>query len=387
MKYFHLIWAALFRRKTRTIFTMLSVLAAFLLFGLLNSVRVAFTSGSRSVAGVDRLVVTSRYSIIQGLPQGLLQQIAAIPGVKLVDHANWFGGIYQDPKNFVLSFAVGPHYIDLFPEIELPAEQRQAWDADRTGAVVGEALAARYHWKIGDKIPLQSTIFPQKNGDKTWPFEIVGIFKENKNGANGLDQVFFFHWKYFEEANGFSGHDVGWYVLKLADPKQADRVAHAIDAISANSDHETKTQTESAFNASFAKQIGDIGLIVGAIMAAVFFTLILLTGNTMAQAVRERIPELAVLKTIGFTGRGVLALVLGESVLLLLIGGVIGMGLAAVVAPGVSKGSGGMVQLPPVGAGNWLQAVIVMIVIGIAVGVLPALRAMRLKIVDALAGR
>ena len=193
MKYFHLIWAALMRRKTRTIFTMLSVVAAFLLFGLLNSVRVAFTSGSKSVAGVDRLVVTSRYSIIQGLPQGLLTQIADIPGVKLVDHANWFGGIYQDPKNFVLSFAVGPHYIDLFPEIELPAAQRKAWDANRTGAVVGEALAERYHWKVGDKIPLQSTIFPQKNGDKTWPFEIVGIFKEGKNGANGLDQVFFFH--------------------------------------------------------------------------------------------------------------------------------------------------------------------------------------------------
>ena len=176
-------------------------------------------------------------------------------------------------------------------------------------------------------------------------------------------------------------------MLKLADPSQADRVAHAVDALSANSDHETKTQTESAFNASFAKQIGDIGLIVGAIMAAVFFTLILLTGNTMAQAVRERIPELAVLKTLGFSGRGVLALVLGESILLLLIGGVVGMALAAVVAPGVSKGSGGMIQLPPVGPSNWLQAVIVMVAIGIVVGVLPALRAMRLRIVDALAGR
>jgi putative ABC transport system permease protein len=164
-------------------------------------------------------------------------------------------------------------------------------------------------------------------------------------------------------------------------------VAKAIDAISANSDHETKTQTESAFNASFAKQLGNIGLIVGAIMVAVFFTLILLTGNTMAQAVRERIPELAVLKTIGFSSRSVLGLVLGESVLLLLIGGVIGMALATVIAPAVSKGSGGMVQLPSVGTGNWIEGIIAMVVIGALVGAFPALRGMRLKIVDALAGR
>ena len=387
MKYFHLIWSALFRRKTRTIFTLISIIAAFLLFGLLNAVRVAFTSGSNSLAGNERLVVASRFSIMTGLPESLKGRIANIPGVDSVGHENWFGGVYQDPKNFVFSFAVDEDYLATNPDIVLTPEQRKAFADTRDGALIGEALAKRYNWKVGQKVPLQSQIFPRKNGDKTWPFTIVGIYKTAKDAPNGIDQMFFLHWKYFDEANLYSQHEVGWYVVKLADPKQADKVAHTIDALSANSDHETKTQTANAFNASFAKQVGNIGLIVEAIMAAVFFTLILLTGNTMAQAVRERIPELAVLKTIGFSNRSVLALVLAESILLLLIGGLIGVAIASVLAPGLAKGSGGMIQLPPIGASSWLEGVVLMILIGIVVGVLPALRGMRLKIVDALAGR
>lgn len=387
MKYFHLVWSALFRRKTRTLFTLISIVAAFLLFGLLNAVRVSFTSGSNSLAGAERLVVASRYSIMQGLPMSLKTRIAAIPGVEGVGHENWFGGVYQDPKNFVFSFAVDQDYLNTNPDILLTPAQRKAFADTRDGALVGAALAKRYNWKVGQQIPLQSTIFPRKNGDKTWPFVIVGIYKTAKDAPNGSDQMFFLHWKYFDEANMYSQHEVGWYVVKLDSPKQADQVAHAIDALSANSDHETKTQTANAFNASFAKQVGNIGLIIEAIMAAVFFTLILLTGNTMAQAVRERIPELAVLKTIGFTSRSVLGLVLAESVLLLVIGGVIGMGIASGLAPGLAKGSGGMIQLPSIGASSWIEGIVLMILIGIVVGVLPALRGMRLKIVDALAGR
>ena len=387
MKYFHLIWAALFRRKARTAFTLISILAAFLLFGLLNATRVAFTGGSDTLAGNERLVVASRFSIMTGLPLSLKQRIAAIPGVEGVGHENWFGGVYQDPKNFVFSFAVDQDYLDSNSNLIITPQAQRAFANTRDGALVGDALAARYHWKVGDKIPLQSQIFPQKNGDKTWPFEIVGIFKTTKDAPNGMDQMFFMHWTYFDEANLYSQHEVGWYVVKLKSPRQADQVAHAIDALSANSDHETKTQTANAFNASFAKQIGNIGLIVEAIMAAVFFTLILLTGNTMAQAVRERIPELAVLKTIGFTNRSVLGLVLAEAVLLLLIGGVLGLAIASALAPGLSKGSGGMIRLPPIGASSWIEGIVLMIVIGLVVGALPALRGMRLRIVDALAGR
>ncbi|MGF6710505.1 putative ABC transport system permease protein [Luteibacter sp. W1I16] len=388
MKYLHLIWAALFRRKARTFFTLISILAAFLLFGMLDATRAAFSSGG-SVIGVDRLITTSRYSIIQSLPASLSTRMEAVPGVKSVGHANWFGGIYQDPKNFVLSFAVSDNYLDIYQEIVLPPEQRKAYESTRTGAIVGEALAKRFGWKVGDKVPLQSTIFPQRNGDKTWPFDIVGIYTPAKGAANGTDQQFFFHHKYFEDANAFQnvGTTVGWYVVKLTSPDQADRVAKAIDALSANSDHETKTQTEQAFNASFAKQLGDIGLIVSAIMGAVFFTLILLTGNTMAQAVRERTNELAVLKTIGFSSRSVLCMVLAEGVLLLVLGGVIGLALAGVLVPIVAKGSGGMLNLPPIGTQTWVLGIVLMLVIGALVGLLPAIRAMRLNIVDALAGR
>ena len=387
MKYFHLIWAALFRRKTRTMLTLLSVLAAFLLFGLLDAVRVAFNSGS-DAAGVDRMVVSSKYSIIQGLPQSLIPRIQATPGVKNVTWANWFGGYYQDRKNQGINIAINPGYFDIYPEISVPPEQLEAFKKTRTGAIVGETLAKRFGWKIGDKVPIAGAIYPNKaTGETTWTFDIVGIYKVEDEKLKGLEQQFFFRWDYFDEANSYGTHEVGWYIVQVTDPKQSDAVAKAIDAISANSDHETKTQTEQAFNLSFAKQLGDIGLIVSAIMGAVFFTLLLLTGNTMAQAVRERIPELATLKTIGFSDISLLALVFAEAVLLIVIGGVLGLVLVSLLLPVISDATGGRMQLPPVGATTWGIGIGLMILIGLLVGVLPALRAMRLNIVDALAGR
>ena len=387
MKYFHLIWAALFRRKTRTMLTLLSVLAAFLLFGLLDAVRVAFNAGS-DAAGVDRMVVSSKYSIIQGLPQSLIPRIQATPGVKNLTWANWFGGYYQDRKNQGINIAINSGYFDIYPEISVPAEQLEAFRKTRTGAIVGETLAKRFGWKIGDKVPIAGAIYPNKaSGETTWTFDIVGIYKVKEEKLKGLEQQFFFRWDYFDEANSYGTHEVGWYIVQVTDPKQSDAVAKAIDAISANSDHETKTQTEQAFNLSFAKQLGDIGLIVSAIMGAVFFTLLLLTGNTMAQAVRERIPELATLKTIGFSDVSLLGLVFAEAVLLIVIGGVLGMALVSLLLPVIGDATGGRMQLPPVGPATWGIGIGLMILIGLLVGVLPALRAMRLNIVDALAGR
>jgi putative ABC transport system permease protein len=385
MKYLHLIWAALFRSKTRTSLTLLSVIAAFLLFGMLDSVRVAFNSGG-SVAGADRLIVSSKLSLTQMLPYSLAPQIASTPGVGKSAFAAWFGGIYQDPKNFFPNFSVSDNYFELYPEFEVPPEQMKAWQADRSGAIVGAALAERNGWKIGDTIPLQATIFPRQ-GSNDWPMKLRGIFHVRDPKQQGQENQLMFHWSYFDESNDFVKSRVGWFVVKVANVDQASKVALAIDALSANSDHETKAQTESAFQQSFAKQFADIGLIVTAIMAAVFFTLLLLTGNTMAQAVRERIPELAVLKTIGFSNRSVLLLVLAEAILLIVLGGCIGLAIAAVLMPGVSAASGGMVQLPSVLPQTWLVGVVLMVAIGVAVGLLPALRAMRLKIVDALSGR
>ncbi|WP_199099348.1 ABC transporter permease [Dyella sp. ASV21] len=388
MKYLHLIWAALFRRKARTVLTLVSIIAAFLLFGMLDAVRTSFNQAGQSANGAQRLQTGSKLSFIQTLPQSLESQIAQVPGVKLVTYANWFGGAYQDPHNQVFSFAVEPNYIDLYPEIDVSAAERKAFDDTRTGVLVGEKLAKRFNWKVGDKIPLQSTIFPNRQGSKNWTFDVVGILHSKDKKAGGFfDQMLLLHWKYFDETTPFNRGQVGWYVTRVTDVNQADRVAKAIDAISANSDHETRTQTEQAATASWMKQLADIGLIVGSIMGAVFFTLLLLSGNTMMQAVRERTSELAVLKTIGFSNHAVLAIVLAESVLLLLLGGVIGLGLASLIVPIVGAGSGGMLNLPPVGANSWLLGLTLMILIGLLVGVLPALRAMRLNIVDALAGR
>jgi len=389
MKYFHLIWAALFRRKTRTVFTLLSVLAAFLLFGMLDAVRTAFNAPP-SAAGVNRLVVSSRISIIQPLPASLEPRIKAIPGVTDAAYANWFGGYYQEPKNQNVMFqiAVNPTYLDAYPELTLPPEQRKAFNETRTGAIIGETAAKALGVKIGDKIPIKGSIFTNKaSGDTTWTFDIVGIFKAGEEKQRGLEHQLIFRWDYFDEGRTFGNGTIGWYIVRVEDPNQSERIAAAIDALSANSDHETKTQTEQAWNLAFVKQLGDIGLIVGAIMAAVFFTLILLTGNTMAQAVRERIPELAVLKTIGFSNRSVLALVLGEAVLLIVLGGVLGLLLAQVLLPAVNAGSGGRMNFPPIGAKTWSLGLVLMIAIGLVVGYLPALRGMRLRIVDALAGR
>jgi putative ABC transport system permease protein len=387
VKYLHLIWGAMFRRKTRTIFTLLSVLAAFLLFGLLDSVRSAFANAGGSVAGVDRLVTVSKISFTLSLPKSLLARIEAVPGVSQVSYANWFGGIYQDPKNFFANEAVAPNYLDLYPEWRISAVQREAFRNTRTGAVVGERLANKYHWKLGDKVPLQATIFPQKSGSNTWAFDLVGIYREIDPKQKDQEDQLFFNWDYFDEARAFGNGNVGWYTTRVADRNAAGQVAQAIDALSENSDHETKTQTEQAFNASLVSQFADVGLIVGAIMGAVFFTLVLLTGNTMAQAVRERIPELAVLKTIGFSNRSVLTLVLAESVLLIVLGGAAGLLLAGIVVSAISSSIGSMLPMIPVGAEIWLRGLGLMVLIGLIVGALPARRGMRLRIVDALAGR
>ncbi|WP_312367771.1 FtsX-like permease family protein [Stenotrophomonas sp.] len=386
MKYFSLIWAQLFRSRTRTLFTLLSIVTAFLLFGMLDSVRVAFASGGNTVAGANRLVVASRLSITQSLPIRLEPQIRQIEGVQDVTYAMWFGGIYQDQKNFFPNFSVAPNYFDLMTEFEIPKDQVDTFRNTRTGAIVGESLAKQFGWKIGDTIPLQATIFP-RGGSNDWPLQLVGIFKsKNTATAANEERQLMMNWKYFDESNDYIKNQVSWYTVRLDNPDHASRVAQAIDAISANSDHETKSQTESAFQQAFIKQFADIGMIVTSIMGAVFFTLLLLTGNTMAQAVRERVPELATLKTLGFTDGTMLMLVMVESIVLVGLGGAIGLGLAALALPVMAPQTMGL--LPPhVPAQTWIVGLVLIVVIGLVVGVLPALRAKRLKIVDALAGR
>lgn len=268
MKYLPLIWAQLSRSKTRTLLTLLSVATAFLLFGMLDSVRVAFDSGG-SLDGANRLIVASRLSITQSPPLRLLPQIEAVPGVRRVGYAMWFGAIYRDPKNFFASFSISPGYLDMFPNLQMPAEQRRAFEQTQDGAVVGQALAQRFGWKIGDTIPMQATIFP-RNGSNDWPLRLQGIFRAKNREDIRIENQLLLHWKYFDQANDFIKSQVSFYAVEPADPAQASQVAKAIDALSENSSHQTKSQTESSFQQAFARQFADIGLIVAAIMSAVF---------------------------------------------------------------------------------------------------------------------
>lgn len=388
MKYFHLVWAALFRRKTRTFLTLASIVAAFLLFGLLDGIRSSFAQLGQNADGAQRLQTSSKLSFIETLPISLQGRIANIDNIEAVTYANWFGGTYQGPKNQLFTFAVAPNYLDLYPEIEVDPAEVEAWKRNRTGMLVGETMMKRFDWKVGQRVPLQSGIYPNSDGSLDWAFDIVGVLRaKDKKSAGFTESLILMHYDYFEESTPYVDGDVGWYISRVSDVRRSDAAAKAIDALSLNSPHETRSMSEQAAVASQLKQMADIGLIVGSIMGAVFFTLLLLTGNTMAQAVRERTSELAVLKTIGFSSSSVLCMVLAESMLIVVIGGVLGLALAAVIGPAASAGSGGMISLPPVGLQSWMLGLALMLAIGLLVGALPAIRAMRLNIVDALAGR
>jgi putative ABC transport system permease protein len=380
MKFLPLLWAGLWRKRARTIFTLLSIVTAFLLFGMLQGVQAAFQKSIESAA-VDRLTVVSKVSFTEPLPHGYLSQLESMPGVAGVAYESWFGTYYQDSKQVVFSFPVEPErYFPIVPELNVSKAQIDAMSRLRTGALVGEDLANKYAWKVGDRIPLHSVIWTKQDGNSDWQFDIVGIYKTDNVNMNS---VFFINHSYFDEARSFGKGTVGWYVVKLKDPRNAAEVARAIDARFANSRDETKTQSEKEFQQSFIKQTVDIVLIITSILIAVFFTLLFLTGNTMWQSVRERIPELAILKTLGFSDRTVLLLVIGESLLLCLIAAAIGLALAAVIFP-ILKDFIGEATLP---ARVLVQGAVVATVLALVTGFLPALRAKRLNIIDALAGR
>ncbi|MGH9779902.1 MAG: ABC transporter permease [Candidatus Acidiferrales bacterium] len=381
MKYWPLIWGGLKRKKLRTAFTLLSILIAFVLYGYLSAINKAFELGVE-VAGEDRLVLRHKVSFSIPLPLSYAERIENVPGVVDTAHANWFAGIYQEPKNFFPQLAVEPDaYLRLYPEFLLAEDQKQAWLANRSSVIAGRAIAERFGWRIGDRIPLQATVWRKQDGSSTWEFELVGIY----DGANPETDTtqFLFHYDYFDEARAFGNGTVDWYIIRVNDPPRAAEIAQQIDAEFANSSYETKTSTEKAFVQGFAEQIGNIGAIIGGILAAVFFTILLVTGNTMMQSVRERTAELAVLKTVGFSSRLVLALVLAESLALAALGGGLGLLLGWLV---ILRGdpTGGFLPIfffPPkdmlIGAG-YVAA------LGLVAGLLPAVQAMKLRVVDAL---
>lgn len=381
MKFLYLIWSNLKRKKLRTGLTLLSITVAFLLFGYLTAIRQAFVAGVE-VAGADRLVVRHKVSIIQMLPESYEARIEKIDGVDNAAHASWFGGIYQDPRNFFAQMPMRPEELfDMFPEYIISDEHKQAFLETRSGAIAGRGIVERFGWKVGDRIPIQAQAWSKKDGGRTWEFDLVGIYEGAEKGTDTTG--FFFRYDFFDETRAWGEGLVGWYTVRVTDPDRAAEIATAIDAEFANSPTETKAEPEGAFIQGFANQVGDIGFIIMSIMSAVFFTILLVAGNTMAYTVRERTNELAVLKAIGFSDRGVLGLVLGESLALTVVGGVIGLALAWLL---VSMGdpTGGSFPVFYIPLRHLFLGLVLIVALALIAGILPARQAQKLQIADAL---
>jgi putative ABC transport system permease protein len=377
VKYLPLLLANLKRKKVRTVLTIGSFVVALFLFGLLAAVRAGFRQGI-DIAGADRLVVIGRTGVIQPLPLPYMERIRRLPGVKEVAHSTWFGGVYQDPKNFFPQFVIEPEqWRSMYPEFKVPEDQWRDFKADRQGIVVGTKLAQRFGWKVGDHVPLKS---PGYLGGGSWDFNVRAIYRGSRP-QDDEGQLWLQHKYFYEKAPRYWQGIVGWYIVRVSDPDAALGVAKAIDQEFANSTSETRTQTESAFASSFMKQMGNIEFLIMAIGSVVFFTLLLVTGNTMAIAVRERTGELAVLKAVGYSDGFVLSLVLAESALVAAVGGAIGLWLARGMA--AQDITSGILPLYLSGAALATGG-LVAVGTGILAGLLPAVSAMRLSVVDAL---
>lgn len=385
MYYLQFLLSNLGRKKMRTTLTLLSILVAFLLFGLLRSLAAAFDQGAE-IAGEDRLISVNKISLIQPLPEAYLGKVQGLDGVDKATSANWFGGYYQEAKNQFPQFpVVADDYFDIYKEmISLPEEQMQAWKKNRVGVVIGKGLVDRFKWKIGDRIPLIG-LFPREGGSTTWEFVIEGIYETKSKSAD--TNTMLMHYAYFDEARQFAKGTLGWLIIRVKDPKQAAQVAAAVDSLFANSPAETKTSSEKEFAKSFAKQFGDIGLITTLILGAVFFTMLLVAGNTMAQSFRERIPELAILKTLGFSDVAVMLMVLTEAIAISLIGGLLGLFFAKFIIAGAATAMASTLPGLNLSTSMMLLGVGLMFVFGLLTGIIPALQGLQLNIVTALRRR
>ena len=381
-KYLPLLWANLGRKKLRTGLTLASIIVAFLLFGLMQTLRVALT-GSPELAGADRLMTMHKMAIIQPLPESYLNRIRAVAGVKVATSMDWFGGVFRDDRNQISAFAVEVDtFFSVYPEYTLPPGQKEAWLKDRAGTIVGKMVAERNGWKVGDTIPMRSNIWVQKDGGNVWPMKVIGIY----DAGNGDNQSVYFHREYLDESRGggVPRGTIGWVVLRIADPAKADSIARTIDSQFANSSTETKTATEKAFIQSFANQMGNIGALLTGIAGAVFFTMLLVTANTMGQSIRERLNEIGVMKTLGYSNASVTGLVLGEAVLVTALGGAVGLLLAWLFSTAIGSAVAQFFPVLGMPPSTFALGAALIVVLGVAAAALPCTQAAQLKIVDAL---
>ena len=381
MTFLQLIRKNLFRKKLRTALTIFAIFIAFLIFGVLATFQNGMNAGV-DLAGADRLIVTNKINFTQPMPIAYVSRVAAVPGIARVAHASWFGGYYQEPKNFLVSFAIDPaSYLDIYSEYVVAPAQREAFLRDRGGVLVGKVVADTYGFKVGDRIPLKSSIWRQKNGSDTWDFTVSGIVTPRE--ARVDTNFVMFHYEYFKETRDVGGDTIGWMIVKTANTKDNERIIKTIDTQFANSPFETETKTEQAFNKAFIEQMGDLGFIILAVVGSAFVTILLIVGNTMMLTVRERTNEIAVLKTIGFTGERIFALIIGESLLLAVIGGLLGVGLSWLISFGMAQA---MSSFGPMtfSLNTALTSFVLIATLGVLTGFVPAYRAMKLDVVTAL---
>ncbi len=382
LRWLPIVWANLKRRKLRLVFTFVSILLAFLMFGMLDALRTSL-AGVVNVIGADRLLVQSKVNMIVPLPRAHYEKIRATTGVKAAASFNWFGGMHKDAKQPIQMQATDPEqFLAVYPEIKLKPDEITAWKQNRQGMIIGTLLANANGWKVGDRVPIRSQIWRKLDGSDTWQFDIVGIYDADGGGVNKASA--FFQYDYFNESLQFGKDMSGMIAVRVNDPKQSEAIAARIDAQFENSPSETKTATERQFVKRLLEQVGDIGSILVSVTAAVFFTMLLVTANTMAQSVRERTNEIGVLKTLGFGGRSILVLVLLESLFLTFTGGLVGLGMAWLLAGGVGAAIKDYFPAFHIGAATFMVGIALMLAFGIITGAWPALTAMRLKIVDAL---
>jgi putative ABC transport system permease protein len=383
MKFLPLLWSNLMRRKVRTICTGLSIFVAFVLTGALMSIRAGFARGV-DLTGTDRLVVSQKNSFNQPMPLAYGGRLAAIPGVAAVSYVSWFPGVYRDPRNDFPKLAVDAStWFEMYGDLwTVPADHLAQWKTNRTGAIVGQDLADRFGWTVGSRVPITGTMWP-KTGGGAWEFTVDAIYRAGPAaGRNASLDLMFFHYTYFNDTRAVGRDFVDSYRVRVGNPADANGIAQQIDAVFANSAFETTTSTENAFVRAIAEQIGDVGAIVITILGPVLFTLLLVCSNTMAQAVRERTNELAVLKTLGFTDGRVLALVMTESFVLPLVAGAVGLTVWLLIAR--ANPAGGTVPMSPLSPSELAVGTLIALLVGLTAAIVPAWRVRRLTIVDAL---
>jgi putative ABC transport system permease protein len=381
MNILKLIVRNIFRHKLRAALTVLGIAIAVMAFGLIRTMVGAWYAGAEASAP-DRIITRQAVSFIFPLPLADRDQIARVPGVKEVTFLNWFGGVYKDKNSFFARMACDPQsFGDIYPEYKLTPDAAETFKKQRNSCIVGQKLANLYHFKVGDVIPLDGDIYPGR-----WEFVVAGIYTGEKPTTD--ESAMYFHWDYLNErvtqTAPTRANMVGWYVIKIANPNEAANVSARVDALFKNSSSETKTETEKAFASGFIAMSSAIITGLQLISYVIIGIIFLVLANTMIMTARERIREYAVLKTLGFTGTHIAMLVFGESLCMAFIGGIIGIALLYPISAGMAKA---MVQFFPylsIAPSTLIIAALFTILVGLVAGFFPAMRSMRIKIVDGL---